>query len=694
MVETLKKIELASIANQNNEIVLTSVAELPSEIQLYAQKRAWKVDNAVENVEVVNNHTLVIHYGEELSQFTGRGIFDLFAEDGFGNRYNFVDMAYLGKSPIDRYHDMGESVNNPFDYQLYTRTDGRLAIIVDPKVQTDTNRLAIKYNSRVESVEEKNDKIVVRTTFTLHEWSVNSDTVAYEPAMFVLRAPNQAIVKPETVQIDANHWESVYDKAAFGEFGQWAFGMILSAGEKQFYLQIRGTTRELYDEQQAMDAKTWFTSTLPGIVLDKQFMSNRAFILRARPETQLETAKVQRNLKIALALYKLIGKRKSNNGKRLVFEREAWFAQDNAFSLFKKAVEEQQADELLYVINADSPAYERAKQVGGTKVIAQYSVSYFLELMAAKELVTSIFPLELLSLYKTSGALVDKIRHTPVYYLGHGVLALKRMGVDYRRSSKLFDRVLVGSTFDFEAHRHLGFKSKELRKIGYPRWDDLKGDQKSDEKKHILFFPTWRGWVDKLNDEEFVQSEYFSKIQELMNSNKMQALLNAQNAVLDVYLHPNMRRFTNLLIDDNAYQNVNVLNPDEVSVAEIEVQSDMIISDYSSVVWDFAVQKKPVVFYQFDREQYQTMVNGYFELTELPVGTVTETVEGVIAAVENYLSIDSEMTTEEKEWVDANFYGLSGSAKEILDDILSVSEPKKITSRDDSFETYEAVWKK
>lgn len=690
----IKKIEVSSIEKTDSQVIITTIQNLPDGFELYAQKRAWKVDYLVENTEILAPNVVAINYGQNMSQFLGRGIFDLFAMDEAESRYNFVDVNYLSKTPVERYHDMGESGNNPFDYQLYSRTDGRLAIIVDPKVQTDTNRLAIKYDATIEKIFERGNKIVVVTQFKLQEWSFNYDNLSFEPAMFVLRAPDQSVIKAVTERIDETHWQSTYDKASFGEFGQWAFGMIVRRQDnREFYLQIRGTTREEYQLQQDIGAKTWYKSSLPGIILDKQFMSNRAFILRARPRTQLESPKVRMNLKIA----KLITAMKRNDServpKRLVFEREAWFAQDNAFSLFTAAINESRGDDLLYVINPDSPAFERAKEIGGDKVIAQYSVRYFLELMAAKELVTSIFPLELLSLYKTSGALVDKIRHTPVYYLGHGVLALKRMGVDYRRSSKLFDRVVVGSTFDYEAHKHLGFKSQNLRKIGYPRWDTFKNLPANKERK-ILFFPTWRGWVDKLNDSEFIISEYFQKIQELMQSKQLQEFLESENAVFEVFLHPNMRRFTPLLMDGTSNDNIRVLNPDEVSIAQLENESDLIISDYSSVVWDFAVQKKPVIFYQFDRKQYQTMVNGYFDLTELPVGSVTEDVEGVLNALQHYFDAGISMTESEAEWVEANFYGLSGSATAILDDLLSVETPEKITTRDDSYEAYEAAWKK
>lgn len=67
----------------------------------------------------------------------------------------------------------------------------------------------------------------------------------------------------------------------------------------------------------------------------------------------------------------------------------------------------------------------------------------------------------------------------------------------------------------------------------------------------------------------------------------------------------------------------NVTELDDIS--QLYVISDMLITDYSSVFFDFANLKRPVIFYMYDMEQYAGGIRGfYLSLDELPGPIVTE----------------------------------------------------------------------
>lgn len=62
---------------------------------------------------------------------------------------------------------------------------------------------------------------------------------------------------------------------------------------------------------------------------------------------------------------------------------------------------------------------------------------------------------------------------------------------------------------------------------------------------------------------------------------------------------------------------IDVSNYDDIS--ELYVLSDMLITDYSSVFFDYANLKRPIIFYMYDLEDYRDNIRGfYLELTELP----------------------------------------------------------------------------
>ena len=65
-------------------------------------------------------------------------------------------------------------------------------------------------------------------------------------------------------------------------------------------------------------------------------------------------------------------------------------------------------------------------------------------------------------------------------------------------------------------------------------------------------------------------------------------------------LHPNMYQFRQLFADTP----VRMVSQGEVDVQQLLKQSALLITDYSSVGWDFSFLDKPVIFFQFDRNRW------------------------------------------------------------------------------------------
>lgn len=77
----------------------------------------------------------------------------------------------------------------------------------------------------------------------------------------------------------------------------------------------------------------------------------------------------------------------------------------------------------------------------------------------------------------------------------------------------------------------------------------------------------------------------------------------------------------------------NVSDIDDVN--ETYIVSDILITDYSSVFFDYANLKRPMLFYMYDFEQYKDEMRGfYIDLNELP-GEITKTENELIQAIKN-----------------------------------------------------------
>lgn len=93
----------------------------------------------------------------------------------------------------------------------------------------------------------------------------------------------------------------------------------------------------------------------------------------------------------------------------------------------------------------------------------------------------------------------------------------------------------------------------------------------------------------------------------------------------------------------------------DAEINELYVLSDILITDYSSVFFDYAVLNRPVYFYMYDLEEYKDELRGfYLDIhTELP-GKVYEDEETMLKDVKNeiydysYLKIFNERFNSEQ----------------------------------------------
>ena len=76
-------------------------------------------------------------------------------------------------------------------------------------------------------------------------------------------------------------------------------------------------------------------------------------------------------------------------------------------------------------------------------------------------------------------------------------------------------------------------------------------------------------------------------------------------------------------------------------INELYVVSDLLITDYSSVFFDYANLKRPILFYMYDLAAYRDDIRGfYLDLKELP-GAIVETEEALIQAIPQALEQDA-----------------------------------------------------
>lgn len=90
-------------------------------------------------------------------------------------------------------------------------------------------------------------------------------------------------------------------------------------------------------------------------------------------------------------------------------------------------------------------------------------------------------------------------------------------------------------------------------------------------------------------------------------------------------------------IDWSIYDGFYKVFDNSYDIADLYLVSDMLITDYSSVMFDYSLLKRPMLFYAYDLEQYKNILRGfYFDFEKEAPGPIFTTAEDFIMNVKNY----------------------------------------------------------
>lgn len=204
---------------------------------------------------------------------------------------------------------------------------------------------------------------------------------------------------------------------------------------------------------------------------------------------------------------------------------------------------------------------------------------------------------------------------------------------------------------------------------GYPRNSiflngkrelEIKRECKIEGKEIFAYMPTWRGAVGKEEREQQVEeiTGYLNEIDEKLSDNQ----------ILYVNLHPFVKQEINL----KKFQKIKSF-PKQYETYEFLGVCDCLITDYSSVFYDYAITGKKIILFTYDKEEYFSERGVYVSLDELPFPQ-TDNVQELL-----------QETNRKKEYDDSEFlkeycvYECANASEKLLDLILfNVSEDIKV----------------
>lgn len=204
-------------------------------------------------------------------------------------------------------------------------------------------------------------------------------------------------------------------------------------------------------------------------------------------------------------------------------------------------------------------------------------------------------------------------------FLGHGVTALNHNFGFYDHATMLrrkerIDLVTVCSEQEKDFWvRGFGHPAEHAQITGSPRLDNLPLHALSGTRspRSILFAPTSRRPLRQANRRSFLASHYYQEISSFLESPSLRSLLVAQDATLTLVLHHSMARFKPLFRTFES-DRISVTDMASESVQPLLISADLLITDYSSVAFDFLYMSRPVIFFQFDRASFESIHGSSF----------------------------------------------------------------------------------
>lgn len=258
---------------------------------------------------------------------------------------------------------------------------------------------------------------------------------------------------------------------------------------------------------------------------------------------------------------------------------------------------------------------------------------------------------------------IPKPKHTIYIQTWHGT-PLKRLAADmdevhmpgtdedkYKKNflyeASKWDYLVSPNAYSTEIFRRAFRFEQEIIESGYPRNDFLingnnnktilaikNANQLPNNKKIILYAPTWR------DNEYYSVGKYKFSIE--MDLKQMQHFLGDDYIIL---LRMHYLIAENL--DLTGFEGFIYDFSDYTDIRELYLISDILITDYSSVFFDYANLKRPILFYAYDLDEYRDHLRGfYFDFEANAPGPLVKTTEEIISQIKKIETSDKYTCTE------------------------------------------------
>ena len=330
----------------------------------------------------------------------------------------------------------------------------------------------------------------------------------------------------------------------------------------------------------------------------------------------------------------------------LVMDRKT-MADDNAEHLFKYIKDKKDEIKKFFVLHNASPDFSRINQLFKGQILDCDSFKHKLYYIFTKKLISSQgSEFDLNPFLNTNHQLTAGICNLDFYFLQHGVIKdnMSSWLRKYDRNPKL---IVTSTQREYESLFDEGYFYDEdvIQLLGLPRYDNLTNEN---VKKQIVIMPTWRNYIE--SGDDLLDSQYFKRFNSLINNENLINHCRDKNYAIRFKPHPELTKYLDMF-DRNDFVEIDL----DSRYQNIFNESSLMVTDYSSIFFDFAYLKKPLIYYQYGNDYHYDAENGYFNYKNNGFGSVFDSEDELVDKIIEYIDNDCEMEDIYEKRVDEFF---------------------------------------
>ncbi len=314
-------------------------------------------------------------------------------------------------------------------------------------------------------------------------------------------------------------------------------------------------------------------------------------------------------------------------------------ARDNGYWFFQFLREKHPEQECVYAIQKSSHDFSRVAEIG--KTVEYGSLLHWIMYLASEVQISSqkagnpnaaiFFFLEVYGFLKNRRL-----------FLQHGVIIndLKWLYYDVTKMSGF----VCGALPEYEYIRErFGYPASAVRYTGLCRFDGL--HDFATDPELILIMPTWREWIADEDyrllkyegTTEIPKTGYFRHWIAFLQDSELAEIAATYHVRFIFFPHREMQKYMQYFPESTDY--LEIADGHKYDVQDLLKRAALMITDYSSVNFDMLYMKKPVIYYQFDYEQFREgqYAEGYFHYQDNPFAHSFRNAPEVFAELREYI---------------------------------------------------------